>query len=108
MSKAEQKRRFLARIDEPDKNWKFGSSDVRERGFWDDYQAAYGDVLSETSTKVAPWYVIPADRKWFMRLAASAVILDALIDLDPQYPVPTPETKAALLTARAELMAEKD
>ena len=108
VSKAEQKRRFLARIDEPDKNWKFGSSDVRERGFWDDYQAAYGDVLSETSTKVAPWYVIPADRKWFMRLAASAVILDALIDLDPQYPVPTPETTAALLTARAELMAEKD
>jgi PPK2 family polyphosphate:nucleotide phosphotransferase len=108
VSKAEQKRRFLARIDEPDKNWKFGSSDVRERGFWDDYQAAYGDVLSETSTKAAPWYVIPADRKWFMRLAASAVILDALIDLDPQYPVPTPETKAALLTARAELMAEKD
>ena len=96
MSKAEQKRRFLARIDEPDKNWKFGSSDVRERGFWDDYQAAYGDVLSETSTKVAPWYVIPADRKWFMRLAASAVILDALIDLDPQYPAPTPETKASL------------
>jgi len=108
VSKAEQKRRFLARIDEPDKNWKFGSSDVKERGFWDDYQAAYSDVLSETSTATAPWFVIPADRKWFMRLAASAVILDALIDIDPQYPVPTPETKASLLAARAELLAEKD
>jgi PPK2 family polyphosphate:nucleotide phosphotransferase len=108
VSKAEQKQRFLARIDEPDKNWKFGSSDVKERGFWDDYQAAYSDVLSETSTKAAPWFVIPADRKWFMRLAASAVILDALIDIDPQYPEVTPETRASLLTARAELMAEKD
>ncbi len=108
VSKAEQKKRFLARIDEPDKNWKFGSSDVRERGFWDDYQAAYSDVLSETSTETAPWFVIPADRKWFMRLAASAVILDALIDIDPQYPVPTPEMKAGLLGARAELLAEKE
>jgi PPK2 family polyphosphate:nucleotide phosphotransferase len=108
VSKAEQKERFLARIDEPDKNWKFSAGDVRERAFWDDYQAAFSDVLSETSTKAAPWFVIPADRKWFMRLAASAVILDALIDIDPRYPVPTPEAKAELLSARAELLAEKD
>jgi PPK2 family polyphosphate:nucleotide phosphotransferase len=108
VSKKEQKERFLARIDEPDKNWKFSAGDVRERAFWDDYQAAFSDVLSETSTKAAPWYVIPADRKWFMRLAASAVILDALLDIDPRYPVPTPEAKAELLAARAELLAEKD
>jgi len=108
VSKAEQKQRFLARIDEPDKNWKFNAGDVRERALWDDYQRAFGDVLSETSTDAAPWYVIPADRKWFMRLAASAVILDALIDIDPRFPAPTDEARAELLKAREELVAEKD
>ena len=106
VSKAEQKERFLARIDEPDKNWKFSAGDVRERAHWDEYQAAFSDVLSETSTKVAPWHVIPADRKWFMRLAASSVILDALIDIDPQYPKPAPEALAELQEARKELLAE--
>ena len=108
VSKAEQKERFLARIDEPDKNWKFSAGDVRERAHWDEYQAAFSDVLSETSTKVAPWHVIPADRKWFMRLAASSVILDALIDIDPQYPKPAPEALAELQEARKELLAEPD
>jgi PPK2 family polyphosphate:nucleotide phosphotransferase len=106
VSKAEQKERFLARIDEPDKNWKFSAGDVRERAHWDEYQAAFSDVLSDTSTKVAPWHVIPADRKWFMRLAASSVILDALIDIDPQYPKPAPEALAELQEARKELLAE--
>ena len=106
VSKEEQKRRFLARIDEPDKNWKFNAGDVRERAFWDDYQRAYADVLSETSTEAGPWYVIPADHKWFMRLAASAVIVDALIDIDPQFPKPDPAARADLLKARGELMAE--
>ena len=106
VSKAEQKRRFLARIDEPDKNWKFNAGDVRERAYWDDYQRAYADVLSETSTDAAPWHVIPADHKWFMRLAASAVIVDALVDVDPRYPTATPEARAELLKAREELLAE--
>jgi PPK2 family polyphosphate:nucleotide phosphotransferase len=106
VSKAEQKRRFLARIDEPDKNWKFNAGDVRERGYWDDYQRAYADVLSETSTEAAPWHVIPADHKWFMRLAASAAIVDALVGIDPRYPTATPEARAELLKAREELVAE--
>src|SRR3954452_17201648 len=108
VSRAEQKQRFLARIDEPDKNWKFNAGDVRERAYWDDYQQAYADVLSKTSTKAAPWHVIPADHKWFMRLASSAAIVDALIDIDPRYPKPTPEARAELLKAREELVAEKD
>ncbi len=106
VSKEEQKRRFLDRIDQPDKNWKFNAGDVRERGFWDEYQAAYADVLSETSTDAAPWYVIPADHKWFMRLAASAVIVDALVDIDPKYPEMDPAARADLLKAREELIAE--
>jgi len=108
VSKAEQKRRFLARIDEPDKNWKFNAGDVRERAYWDDYQRAYADVLSETSTAAAPWHVIPADHKWFMRIAASAVIVDALVDIDPRFPKPDPAARAELLKAREELVAEPD
>jgi PPK2 family polyphosphate:nucleotide phosphotransferase len=108
VSKAEQKRRFLARIEEPDKNWKFNAGDVRERSFWDDYQRAYSEVLSATSSKAAPWYVIPADHKWFMRLAASAVIVDALLAIDPQYPKPSPEALAELMKAKEELLAEPD
>ena len=108
VSKAEQKRRFLARIDEPEKNWKFNAGDVRERGFWDDYQKAYADVLSQTSTAAAPWYIVPADNKWFMRLAASAVIVDALVGIDPQWPKPDPAALADLMKAREELMAEPE
>ena len=107
VSKDEQKQRFLDRIDEPDANWKFSAADARERSSWDAYQDAYAEVLSNTSTSYAPWHVIPADRKWFMRVAASAVILDALMDIDPQYPVPSPEAKADMLAAKAELLAEK-
>ncbi len=106
VSPDEQKRRFLRRIDEPERNWKFSAADVRERQHWDEYQNAYADMLSETSTDNAPWYVIPADRKWFMRVAAGAVILDALVKIDPQYPVVPPEAKADMETAKAELLAE--
>jgi PPK2 family polyphosphate:nucleotide phosphotransferase len=106
VSKDEQKERFLSRIDEPDKNWKFNAGDVHERAYWDDYQRAYADVLSETSSKAAPWHVVPADHKWFMRLAASAVIVDALIDMDPEYPEPDPAARTELLKARDELLAE--
>jgi PPK2 family polyphosphate:nucleotide phosphotransferase len=106
VSKEEQRQRFLARIKEPDRNWKFSAADVRERRSWDDYQKAYSDMLSNTSTEHAPWHVIPADRKWFMRLAAGAVILDALQAIDPRYPTVSDEARAAMLEAKAELLAE--
>ena len=108
LSKEEQRQRFLARIDEPDKNWKFSAADVRERAHWDDYQAAFSDVLSRSSTKVAPWHVIPADKKWFARIAAAGIIADALVDIDPRFPTVSDEARADLLAARAELIAEDD
>ena len=106
VSKDEQKQRFLDRIEEPESNWKFSASDARERVHWDEYQKAFGDMLSNTSTPWAPWHVIPADRKWFMRLSAAAVILDALMELDPTWPTPTPEAREEMLKAKAELLAE--
>jgi PPK2 family polyphosphate:nucleotide phosphotransferase len=106
LSKDEQRRRFLARIDEPEKNWKFSAADVRERGFWDDYQKAFSEVLSNTSTEWAPWYVIPADDKPFARVAAAGVIADALIHIDPQFPRVSKEARAALLVAKTDLEAE--
>jgi PPK2 family polyphosphate:nucleotide phosphotransferase len=106
VSKEEQRRRFLARIEEPEKNWKFSAGDARERRFWDDYQRAFEDVLSKTSTEWAPWYVIPADRKWFMRIAAAAVILKTIMDIDPKFPVVSDEAKADMAAAKAELLAE--
>jgi len=106
LSKEEQRRRFLARIDEPEKNWKFSAADVRERGHWDDYQKAFSDVLSNTSTEWAPWYVIPADDKPFARVAAAGVIADALIKIDPRFPTVSQEAREALLAARVGLEAE--
>jgi PPK2 family polyphosphate:nucleotide phosphotransferase len=106
VSKEEQRRRFLARIDEPAKNWKFSASDVRERRFWDEYQHAISEMLSHTSTECAPWHVIPADRKWFMRVAVAATIVKTLMDIDPQYPTLDDTARADLLTAKAELEAE--
>ena len=87
---------------------KGGSADVRERRHWDDYQCAYSDVLSHTSTEHAPWYVIPADRKWFMRVAAAAVILDQLVRIDPQFPDIDEAARAEMLKAKEELLAEPD
>src|SRR5690242_19719463 len=86
LSKEEQRTRLLKRIDLPEKNWKFSAADVRERRRWDDYQDAFSEMLSATSTKWAPWYVVPADRKWFARICAAAVLAHALMDIDPQYP----------------------
>ena len=106
VSKDEQKQRFLDRIEEPESNWKFSASDARERVHWDEYQAAFADMLSNTSTPWAPWHVIPADRKWFMRLSAAAVILDALMELDPKWPEPTAEAREEMRKAKAELLAE--
>ena len=106
LSREEQRRRFLARIDLPEKNWKFSSNDAKERAYWDDYQKAFSAVLSNTSTEWAPWYVIPADDKPFARVASAGVIANALIGIDPRYPVVTPEQKADLLVAKQALEAE--
>jgi len=106
LSREEQRRRFLARIDLPEKNWKFSSNDAKERAYWDDYQKAFSAVLSNTSTEWAPWHVIPADDKPFARVAAAAIIANALIDIDPRYPVVSEEQKADLLVAKQALEAE--
>jgi PPK2 family polyphosphate:nucleotide phosphotransferase len=104
VSKTEQKRRFLERIERPDKNWKFSVDDLRERTFWDDYQRAIQDMLSHTSTGWAPWHVIPADHKWFSHLSTSAVLLTMLEDLNPQYPQVDAAVKAELAEAKKELL----
>jgi len=96
LSKEEQRTRFLRRIDLPDHNWKFSSADVREREYWHEYQEAFSEMLTHTSTEWAPWYVIPADRKWFARIAASAVIANTLIDIDPRYPTIDAKARANL------------
>jgi PPK2 family polyphosphate:nucleotide phosphotransferase len=106
VSREEQRRRFLKRLETPEKNWKFQPGDVRERQRWDDYQHAYSEMLSHTSTEWAPWYVIPADRKWFARIAAAAVIVHVLTELDPQYPAVPDDIRAEFDAARAELEAE--
>ena len=103
VSKEEQRRRFLSRIDEGDKNWKFSANDAKERAFWDDYQKAFSDVLSKTSTPWAPWYVIPADDKPFARVAAAGVLVNALIEIDPKFPVVGAEARAALQAAKVDL-----
>lgn len=106
LSRQEQRQRFLARIERPDKNWKFTAADVRERTYWDDYQRAYADVLSNTSTEWAPWHAIPADHKWFAHIAAAAIIAQTLITIDPRYPTTDSQTKKELDAARRQLLAE--
>jgi PPK2 family polyphosphate:nucleotide phosphotransferase len=106
LSKEEQRRRFLARIDVPEKNWKFSGSDAQERARWDDYQRAFSDVLSNTSTSWAPWYVIPADDKPFARVVAAGVLANALIEIGPTYPNVVPEAREALQAAKVALEAE--
>jgi PPK2 family polyphosphate:nucleotide phosphotransferase len=106
LSKAEQRKRFLERLEVPDKNWKFSAADVKERGFWDDYQKAYSEMLSNTSTEWAPWYVVPADHKWFARICVSAIMAHTLITIDPRFPVVDDATKAELAQVRDQLLAE--
>jgi PPK2 family polyphosphate:nucleotide phosphotransferase len=107
VSKEEQKRRFLDRIDRPEKNWKFSAGDAKERAFWDSHTEAYEDAFNHTSTEWAPWCVIPADHKWFTRLAVATVILQTLKDLKLGYPTVTEEHKQALLQAREILEKEE-
>ena len=106
LSKEEQRTRFLKRIDLPEKNWKFSAADARERQRWDDYQVAFSEMLSATSTEWAPWYVIPADRKWFARICAAAVLAHTLIDIDPEYPTVSESQRQQLLAAKADLVAQ--
>ncbi len=107
VSKDEQKKRFLERIDKPEKNWKFSSSDLSERELWDDYQKSYELMINETSTKESPWYVLPADDKWYSRYLVSEVILKALKEASPQYPELSEDEKARLAQCRKELEEEK-
>lgn len=106
VSKAEQKQRFLERISEPEKNWKFAAQDVVERGHWDEYMAAYQECFRETSTEAAPWYIIPADDKAFMRVAVAGIVCSAMEKLQLRYPEVAPERRQALLDAKAKLEAE--
>ncbi len=107
VSKKEQKKRFLARLDEPEKNWKFSAADVRERGYWDDYQKAYEEMIQNTATKEAPWYVVPADNKSFTRLVISTVVVDTLQSLDLAYPKVGAAERKELEAARKELEGKK-
>jgi PPK2 family polyphosphate:nucleotide phosphotransferase len=106
VSKEEQKRRFLERLDEPEKNWKFQSGDVAERAHWDEYHAAYEAAIRNTASKHAPWYVVPADNKWFTRLVVLSAVIKAIADLELTYPKISAEEKTELAAARARLQAE--
>lgn len=107
VSKKEQKERFLERIEMPEKNWKFSLADVRERGFWKDYMDAYEEMLEETSTPWAPWYIIPADRKWYTRALVAEIINATLESMNLSYPVLSKAQKADLAKARDMLLAEE-
>ena len=106
VSKAEQRERFLARAEEADKNWKFSAGDVAEREHWDDYQRAFEEAIAATSTAHAPWYVIPADHKWLMRTAVASILVHHLEAIDPQFPQPSEDERAAIREAVAKLQAE--
>ena len=107
VSKKEQKRRFLERVENPDKNWKFSSADMNERGYWDDYQEAYEDMIRHTATDYAPWYVVPADNKWFTRLVVAAAVIDTMSGLDLAYPEVGPAHLKELAAAKRALLAKK-
>jgi PPK2 family polyphosphate:nucleotide phosphotransferase len=100
VSKEEQKKRFLERIDNPDKNWKFSSADSKEREYWDDYMTTYEDMIRNTATKDSPWYVVPADNKWFTRLVVAAAVIDSLASLDLKYPEVSEEKLKELAEAK--------
>jgi len=107
VSKKEQKKRFLARLDDPEKNWKFSAADIHERTCWDDYMEAYEDMICQTATPEAPWHVIPADNKWFTRIAVAAAIVDALEDLKLEYPKVDAAKAKELAEARKLLEGKK-
>ena len=106
VSREEQRRRFLDRLEDTDKQWKFSTADVRERAYWDDYQRAYQDAIAATAAPHAPWYVVPADHKWYMRLVVVAAIVDAIEALGLNYPQTPPEERAQFADLRTQLEAE--
>lgn len=107
LSYKEQKKRFLNRLDKPDKNWKFTAADVRERRYWDNYMEAYDEAIRSTASKTAPWFIVPADNKWFTRLVVAAAIVEAVEKLDLEYPKVTQEQMKDLAAAREELEQQK-
>ena len=107
VSRKEQKRRFLERLEQPEKNWKFSTADIGERAYWDDYMAAYEDAIRRTASLEAPWYVVPADNKWFTRIVVAAAVVEAFWKLDPAYPQVDDARKKELAAARRSLMREK-
>ncbi|MGC1646941.1 MAG: polyphosphate kinase 2 family protein [Candidatus Sulfotelmatobacter sp.] len=107
VSKKEQKRRFLERLDEPEKNWKFSAADIRERKFWDDYQKVYEEMIANTATEHAPWYVVPADNKWFTRLVVSTVVVETLESLDLAYPKVDGAKRKELEAAKKIMISKK-
>jgi PPK2 family polyphosphate:nucleotide phosphotransferase len=107
LSKKEQKKRFLDRLEEPEKNWKFSASDVHERDYWDDYMRAYEEMIQNTASKQAPWYVVPADNKWFTRLVVAAAIVDVMQEMDLAYPTVDADKRKQLEAARASLEGKK-
>ncbi len=106
VSRKEQKRRFLERLETPEKNWKFSSADARERGYWKQYMAAYEDLIRATATKEAPWFVVPADNKWYTRLIVASALIDAMASLKLKYPVVGPAQQKELAAAKRVLLAE--
>ncbi len=108
VSKKEQKKRFIERIDDPSKNWKFSLADLKERGHWDEYQKAYEEAISATSTRTAPWFIIPADDKWYARLAIASVIQSQFEELDLGYPEVSDSQRAELQKAKQKLLSEEN
>lgn len=107
VSKDEQQKRFLERLDNPDKNWKFSANDAKEREFWKDYAKAYEETIRETATGDSPWYVVPADNKWFTRVVVAAAVIDALASLDLQYPKVSAAKREELAAAKEALLASQ-
>jgi polyphosphate kinase 2 (PPK2 family) len=107
VSKDEQQKRFLERLDNPDKNWKYSVNDAKERGFWKDYMKAYEETIQETATEDSPWYVVPADNKWFTRVIVAAAIIDALASLKLHYPKISAAKRKELAEAKKTMLATK-
>jgi PPK2 family polyphosphate:nucleotide phosphotransferase len=107
VSKGEQKKRFLERLDVPEKNWKFSAADVQERKYWKEYMDAFEDAIRRTATASAPWYVVPADNKWYTRVVVAAAVIEALASLDLQYPAIAPSKRGELARARRDLLRER-
>ena len=107
LSKKEQKRRFLSRVDTPEKHWKFSASDMAERAYWDDYQEAYEDMIRNTATKHSPWYVVPADNKWFTRVVVAAAVIETLASVDVDYPKVDKDKLKEIVAAKKALLKQK-